>query len=162
MRVFTNSAQTRFFATNTHVRNLHEIYITSIHELIETIEDVDINVLVGNRFFQADDIDELILSEDDGFSEITPFKIDFLDSMTAAEIAANTIRLYEYSATARIINQLKALWDCRTSYKDGKEDFLFIASDGSKLLININHFAATIKATSYLKTTNLALLPSFQ
>lgn len=162
MKLFTNAAQTRLFATDRYVNNLRAIEVNSIGDLVQAVEGIDINVLIGNRFFQADDIGELIITEDDGFNPVTPFKIDFLESMTAAEIVAGTIALYEYGDTAKIIAQIKALWEYGTSYEDGLEDFLFVAGDGSKLLININHFAATIKATSYLKTTNLALLPPFR
>lgn len=162
MKLYTNSAQTRLFATDRYVNNLRAIEVNNISDLVQALEDVDINLLIGNRFFQADDIGELIITEDDGFNPVVPFVIDFLERMTAAEIVSSAISLYEYSDTAKIIDQVKALWEYSTHYEDGLEDFLFIANDGSKLAININHFAATIKATSYLKTTNLQLLPSFR
>lgn len=162
MKIFANGSESRFFATDDYVKGLHEVEICDVQSLVKTIKGVDINVLLGNRFFQADDIDELIITEDDGFTPVTPYWFDFLDRMTAAEIAASALTLHEYSDTAKLIDQLKALWEYTTKYEDGLEEFLFIATDGSKLAINIHHFSESIKTTSYLKTTNPALIPPFR
>ena len=161
MKVFTNATKTRFFSTDYHVRHLHELEINTVKELMTLIRDVDVNVLIGNRFFQADDIGELLITEDDGINPVKPFQIDFLEGMTFAEILASALNSHEYTETAQIIFQIKALWKYAAEWDGGREVLLFIASDGSKLLVDINHFAAKIKTTTYLKTTNLALLPSF-
>ena len=151
MQLFTNANKTRFFATNDHVIGLQPIEINNIKDLMETMPDIDINLLISNFFFEADEFGELIIQADDGYHPVTPFVFDFLDSMTFSEIAAKAISLYEYGDTARLILQIKALWSYTSilNEDEGVEEFLFVATDNSKLLLTLSHFAHKVDAQTY-------------
>lgn len=150
MQLFTNATQTRFFSTNAHVRDLHPIEINSVADLMTKLPDIKINLLISNFFFEPDEFGELIIKTDDGYHPTMPFVFDFLEPLTFCEITAQAIDVYEYSDIAGLVRQIKHLWQHASVLREGVEEFLFVASDASKLVLTLNHFSHTVEAKSFL------------
>lgn len=148
MKLFTNATKTRLFATDSQVKNLEAIEITSVAQATEDWGHSVFNLetLLDQNYLTTDDLDQLIATPVTSMSlePVEPscdtLTIDFTSELTYAQIAAEALDVYGYYGKAGVIGELKALWHYKDDYRGDEQSYVFTASDNSQLYIEIDHF----------------------
>lgn len=148
MKLFTNISKTRLFATDSQVKNLEPVEITSVAQATENWGHSVFNLetLLDQNYLTTDDLDQLIVIPVASMSlePVEPpsdtLTIDFTSELTYAQIAAEVLDVYGYYGKAGVIGELKSLWHYKDDYRGDAQSYVFTASDNSQLHIEIDHF----------------------
>ena len=158
MKLFTNATKTRLFSTDNHVKNLHEIEISSVERAIKDWGHsiLDIHTLLDYNSLRTGDIDQVSavsviptsIEPDESLYSDDVLTIDFTKDLSYAEIAAQALDAFGYYGKAGLISELKELWKKEDDYRGDHQDLIFTAHDDSKLYIKIDHFEEIMIVTT--------------
>lgn len=162
MKLFTNTTKTRLFATDNHVKNLEAIEITGVAQATENWGHSVFNLktLLDQNYLATDDLDQLIVIPvaSMGLEPVEPpsdtLTIDFTGELTYAQIAAEVLGVYDYYGKTDVIDELKSLWRYQDDYRGDNQSYVFTASDGSQLHIEIDHFEEVMVVSTRTPSMN--------
>lgn len=148
MKIFTNATENRFFATDNHVKNLHQIEIDSVTDLLSK-GVCGISVPLLYQLIKVDDLDELIVSNhttDDGSDLDAPdtFNFDFLKYMTYAEIVAEALTIGTFAEKCQIIKFVESVVNSDKDTRGEHNARRFYTPDATMLVIGVDYNSETI------------------
>lgn len=151
MKLFTNASKTRFFTTENHVKNLHEIEVNSIHDAVSVYCICSPLVFLDIKQLYANDLDQV--KEIPANHEIDSINFGFSKDLSYAEIIGQILDIYDYDGQISFIFEVTK--DLRSKDKtiDGDtEEMTIMPSDRSVIVIKVDHFTKelsyTVKATT--------------
>lgn len=151
MRLFTDKSGICIFSTNNAASDLQAVEIDSIYELIELHPMFNPASLLGcYKFKIADVTKEVFVVPAKGFDEKTEcfLTIDFLDNLSMAQIAHQSIDAYPYSAAKRWVNSFRLIVAHTIVYKDKYDLIRMWFDDGSLLTIRVNDVENSVKTVA--------------
>ena len=137
MQLFTNSTRTRFFTTDNHVKNLEQIDVSSVLDVVEKYSICDPLVLIDLLQLYTNDLDQLKVIKPN--HEVDSFAFDFLKDMSYAEITKQILDVYDFPSQLSIIEAIMEEWIHGSSYQADIDSIVLNPSDDSVINITINH-----------------------
>lgn len=137
MQIFTNNTRSRFFSTDNHVKNLEQINVSSVCDVVEKYSICDPLVLLDILQLYTNDLDQLKVMKPN--HEVDSFTFDFLKDLSYAEITKQILDVYDYSSQQSIIEAIMKEWAHGSSYQADIDSIILNPSDDSALDITINY-----------------------
>lgn len=133
MKLFTNRAQTRFFNTDNHVKNLEEIEVNSVADVIEKYAICNPLVLVDVLQLYSNDLDQLKTMKPN--HEVDSIIFDFLKDLSYAQIVKQILDVHNTPSQRVIINDLKDAWIYDHEAGDDSDTITLRPSDDEHIVI---------------------------
>ena len=158
MIILTNSSETRFFLNDDHVKNLHEIEVNSIADLLNK-KVCKVSHLLKQQSLQVDELGEIVTLDYEGL-DIPPngFEFPFMYQFSFAEVVEQSINQIIESqpdkasgiAEAKsFIRELEVNYSTVHQIGVSLEALIFVTPDGSKLIIRVNDESIDINPADF-------------